>query len=680
MVQLLTILWLFRPTQPALSTLTAKSPMAEFAAPASGGHGFTVRLTADFAKLAGDRRILEIPGVLEVRLLRDAPPDRARQNYAAFRMRDGTIPALEATIELHSAEHPDWGKMTIGIPLALLKRPEGEHDVVLQFTGVRWTLYVDGRLLDNDFPFGYPRWEARPSWRLDPERVRTATIHAPAIEPEPKRPATPEASPRIQYWTPHGHNNWVGDVVTCFHSERYHVFYLYDRRHHQSKFGCGAHYFEHLSTTDFRTWTEHEAATPLEAQWECIGTGVPFVLDNKLCLSYGLHTTRVHPRDRTTLPLQWDYLKKNGRTRGFERATTTGFPAGSTYAVSTDGVARFRKSNIMFHPCENPSVYIDPRGRLRMMANYGSDGIWESDSIDGGWRCVNPGFPPGGDCTFFFRWGRFDYIVGGFKGMWFKPADAPDSAYEDVVRKGLDFYDGLAVPSITEIPGGRFVMAGWIPIRGWGGNLVFRELIQSPDGRVGSKWMEEVTPPAEPPKELAAQVADTVASPSCDRPFLLSFDVRPTRTAAGRVGVTFLPDRGEQAACEFQIRLDDRRAQFGPGSLTGFAGREKTLREGGGPHAIENLTGIEAPFSVRLIVNGDSKIGGSLLDAEIAGRRTMISYRPDLSVNRLLFRVEGAELRNLRIAPLKGQVSPTVEAQPARVRPLASLEDSTSGS
>ena len=26
----------------------------------------------------------------------------------------------------------------------------------------------------------------------------------------------------------------------------------------------------------------------------------------------------------------------------------------------------------MFHPCENPSVYTDPSGKLRMLANAGS--------------------------------------------------------------------------------------------------------------------------------------------------------------------------------------------------------------------------------------------------------------------------------------------------------------------
>ena len=116
----------------------------------------------------------------------------------------------------------------------------------------------------------------------------------------------------------------------------------------------------------------------------------------------------------------------------------------------------------MFHPCQNPSVYTDPSGTLRMLANAGSKGIWESESVDGGWRCVSPDFPPGGDCTFFFRWGKFDYIIGGFKDLWSKPADAPDSAYEDVVAKGLDFYDGLGVPAITEISDGRFLMAGWV--------------------------------------------------------------------------------------------------------------------------------------------------------------------------------------------------------------------------
>ena len=362
MVELITLIWLFNTSQPAQSILTAQIPQAEFAAPANATSSFTVKFTVDLKKFDGEKNILDIPQVLGVRLRQHDPHDRNRQNYPAFPMPDGTVPVLEANVVLHSAEHPAWKNMNLGIPLAMLKQPDGAHEIVLNFSDADWKMYVDGELLDNDFPFGYPQWADKSTWKLDAEYVRHAAIYLPGIKPERQPAKTPHISPGIQYWLPAGHNNWVGDVATLSYQGRYHVFYLRDRRHHQSKFGCGAHYFEHLSTKDFKTWTEHEAATPLEEQWECIGTGVPFVFRDRLCLSYGLHTTRVYPPARTTLPAQWEYLNKHGRTGEFQRATTPGIPAGSTYAVSEDGGSTFTKSNIMFHPCENPSVYTDPSG------------------------------------------------------------------------------------------------------------------------------------------------------------------------------------------------------------------------------------------------------------------------------------------------------------------------------
>jgi len=638
------------------STLTPLQSRAEFSAPANPADGFTVEMTVDFGMFGSRKNILEIPDVLTVSLHRHDPLDRNRQNYPAFRMPDGSVPVLEADLLLHSTEHPDWQHMTIGIPLAMLANSVGEHRVLLNFTGVRWSMYVDGELLDNDFPFGYPQWHETNTWVADLEYVKKAAVYFPALKVPPKR-AEKLITSRLQYWMPRGHNNWVGDVVTFFHQGRYHVFYLYNRRHHQSKFGKGAHYFEHLSTKDFATWTEHEPATPIEEQWECIGTGTPFVFRNRLCLAYGLHTGRIYPDEKTTWPAQWEYLKKYGRTGFFPRATTPGIPAGATYSMSADGVSNFRKSNITFHPCQNPSVYTDPEGRLRMLANAGASGTWESESVDGGWRSINASFPPGGDCTFSFRWGKFDYIIGGFTGLWSKPADAPDSAYEDVAHKGFDFYDGSNVPSITEISGGRFLMAAWIPIRGWGGNLILRELIQFPDGRIGSKWMREVMPETEHPKAVASPVTEAMTLPAESESFLLAFEVHPAEAHKGRLGIALLPETTEQAACELLVRLNDGRAQFGPGFLNRFAEPEKSLREGGAPakglnYAIEHLIGVDHPFEIRLMVLHGEKIGGCLVDAEIAGKRTMISYRPDLAVKKLIFRADALELRNIRIAAI----------------------------
>jgi hypothetical protein len=78
----------------------------------------------------------------------------------------------------------------------------------------------------------------------------------------------------------------------------------------------------------------------------------------------------------------------------------------------------------------------------------------------------------------------------------------------------MDFYDGSNVPTVTAIADGRFLMAAWIPIRGWGGVLVVRELIQFPDGRIGSRWMKEITPPTGKPTVLAAGVAEKAAFPT----------------------------------------------------------------------------------------------------------------------------------------------------------------------
>ncbi len=649
--------WQFKPSQLPVTTLTLEAPRAEFTIPGDGTNSLTVRLTVNLKSFTGTATLLEIPGVVNVALRQHDPGDRNRQNYPAFKMPDGSVPVLEANLALHSLAHPDWKNMLVGLPLALLEKPFGPHEVVLSFTGVHWRMYVDGDLVDADFPVGYPQWPARALWRLNPEFALEAALYVPGIEPVKDDSGVLLVAPQVQFWTPFGHNSWVGDVQTFFHRGRYHVFYLYDRRHHQSKFGCGAHYFEHLSTTDFKRWTEHETATPLEHQWECIGTGVPFVFNDQLCLSYGWHTTRVVPEKQTTLPAQRTHLEQHGKTGTFRIDAVPGVPAGATYSVSADGVANFKKANLTFHPCENPSVYTDPGGKLRMLANYRARGTWESESIDGGWRCVNPDFPPGGDCTVYFRWGQFDYVIGGFTGLWRKPVEAPDSAYADLVSQGLDFYDGSNVPSVTGLGNGRFLMAGWLPIRGWGGVLLIRELIQYPDGRIGSKWMREITPEIEQPTVLALEAGESSTFPVDGQSFSLSFMVRPEEARRGKLGISFLPEGGEDASCELQVSLDDLRAQFGPGSRSGFAPRQRSLREGGAPqegrnYAIENLIGVEEPFAIRVLVIRNEKIGGSLIDAEIAGQRTLISYRPDLTVTKLLVRREHVALSDLRIGRL----------------------------
>jgi len=648
--------WSFTET-PALSTLSPESHKATFSG-ASDSSSFTIKLKVNLkAKMSG-MSILQIPGILSVKTFQHNAKDRKHQNYPAYPMPDGSVPVLEAALRLYSPSEPQGKDMPVGIPLAMLEKPEGEHEIVLHFSGVRWTLYVDNELLDNDFALGYPKWRKQNTWEIDTSLVAKAEIFFHGIEPQKVVLKTPRTSAEIQYWTPSGHNTWVGDVATFYHQGRYHIFYLFDRRGHASKFGKGAHYFEHLSTTDFKTWTEHDAATPIEEQWETFGTGTPFLFDNKLCISYGLHTTRIYPKEQTMLPLQWDYYNKHGVTGSFRYDTIPGYPAGSTYSISEDGVSKFKKTKILFHPCENPSVYTDPEGRLRMLANYGSKGTWESKSIDGGWKSVNEGFPPGGDCTFFFRWGNYDYVIGGFTGFWSKPASAPEDKFTDGVKAGLDFYNGMNVPAVTEIKEGRFLLAGWIPIAGWGGTLVIHEMVQSPEGRIGTKWMKEIIPATLKERLLAKEIKTTSSFATGSSSFMLTFDVEAGTDLSGKLGALLLAAEGDSQACEVQINPNAKKAQYGKGQLNNFSTPEKSLREGGSPsgarnYAIENLAGTDKPFTVRMIVKYEDKYGGSQIDTEIAGQRTMIAFRPNLKVEKLLLRSEETRIKNVRIAALK---------------------------
>ena len=642
----------------ALSALSTQKTNGTFTVPFDSS-SFTIKMRVNLKVENSKINLLTIPGVLNLTTFQQDPKDRKKQNYPAYPMPDGSVPVMEAALTLYPPFEPKGPRdMPIGIPLAMLKKPQGEHDVVLHFSGVRWTLYVDNELLDNDFAIGYPKWGKQSSWEINPSLVSKAEIFFPGLEPQKVALKKPRTSNEIEYWTPQGHNTWVGDVATFYYQGRYHVFYLFDRRGHNSKFGKGGHYFEHLSTTDFKTWTEHEAATPIEAQWETIGTGVPFVFDNKFCLSYGLHTTRIYPKEQTMLPLQWDYYNKHGFTGSFRYDTIPGYPAGSTYSISEDGISKFQKTKILFHPCENPSVYIDPEGRLRMLANYGAKGTWESKSINGGWRSINPDFPPGGDCTFFFRWGNYDYIIGGFTGFWTKPASAPEDKFENGVKAGLDFYNGMNVPAVTKIKDGRYLMAGWIPIAGWGGSLVIHEMVQSPDGRIGTKWMKEIIPATENERPLAKEIKKTTSFDTGSSSFLLTFDVEPGTDLSGKLGSLFLGSDGENHACEVQVSPKAKRAQYGKGQISNFSSAEKSLHEGGSPsgarnYALENLAGTDKPFTVRIMVKYEDKFGGSQFDTEIAGQRTMIAFRPDLKVQKILFRSDATGIKNIKIAALK---------------------------
>ena len=409
----------------------------------------------------------------------------------------------------------------------------------------------------------------------------------------------------IQYWTPAGTNSWVGDVTVINFKDRLHVFFLYDERHHQSYGGRGGHIFKHLSSPDLKTWEEHPIAVGKDEAWEWVGTGTPLVKDGKLYLFYGLHSSR------------------NGE--GWELK----YPKGGTYAVSEDGV-NFTKSHDIFTDDENPSPFWMEDGRLGIIhSGFSKDrGWWAADRLAGPWLKVDDAIPTEGDCPCPFVWNGWHYIIQGFVTMAASPSGKPGT-YEDWVLAGDDVYGGLSVPMVVDWKDGRKLLVGWIngldryhevpkgwAKQIWGGWLCFRELVQFPDGRLGSKWL------AETPNRGLTKVYDCPP----DRPFVLTF-----RNGAGKT-------------VEFRVDPQEARAQFSDDGT-----RRKTLAEvsrGLDPkkrrgaqiaqglldvpysaenYAIGKIRGLDRPYKVRFGVYYDPKADGTIFDAEIAGTRTMLA-------------------------------------------------------
>ncbi len=527
---------------------------------------FTVKLQVDLSGAKGYEPLYEIgPAKL---VIRQAGADKNLENYdhadkagnyVNFPLPDGSCPVIEATICSTGGR--------VGIPLGALKKSDGVHDVTLNFSPVHWTIAVDERR-DDDMPReeNSVKWPENAKEKILSPRVKSAKFTSPALPGGlPQMPDARRISGSIQYWTPPDHNAWVGDVAVCLWKNRFHVFYLYYRRHHGSGGGAGRHYFAHISSADLVNWDEHPHAVPIDKWWETLGTGTPFAYQGKLHLAYGLHTSRL-TKDKA-------------------------YPIGATYAVSDDGI-HFKKSDKLFHWTQNPTVYNRKDGLLGLVLGYGAGGIWKSDHL-GDWKLVDDKVPARGDCPCPFEWNGRHYLLQGFNKFAYSPNGEPGT-YVNWASKAP--YDGLGVPMVAPFGDNRRILAGWLGGAGWGGWLAFRELVQFPDDTLGTKWVPEIKPPTEP-------FSFTVQP---GKPFCVSF------AAQTGTGLLMKIDPEKRTA----TFIDDLPDAKPAGGLTS-----------GGNVQIRNLPEFKEPYQVRVVKYWDKKSNRTIFDLEIGAVRTLITQR-----------------------------------------------------
>jgi hypothetical protein len=565
----------------------------------------------------------------------------------------------------------DWNErpLQLSVPAALIG-PSQWHDAVVRFDNAKVELFVDGSLVDEDWPIGALRQGNTEPCLIGAEsheggikaKFRGQIDHAAlwnralsdgeivALSGGPRQVAQREQQilgkpdPHMQYWRPRGHNTNVGDCMPFLHEGRFHLFYLFDRRHHRSKWGLGAHQWAHCSTTDLVHWEHHPLAIPITEQGEAsICTGSTFYHDGTY---YGFYATR-----------------KPDRTQHLN------------LAVSTDGI-HFQKTPP--DPLASPQAGYDPRHyRDPKVFQDQSTGLFHmlvtarlTDDRGGciaqlvskdlkTWELAEPFLIPGRvtDCPDYFEWNGWYYLLAeyvywmsrGPLGPWTQPTP--------------DRLDVLYVPKTAAFTGGRRIYASWLPDGGWGGNLVFRELLQHGDGTLGTKFPAEMIPAAGDPLELAIEpLTDGVsvegntvriragegfraaALSGAPQNMRISLRVRP-EPAASHFGLCVKGVGRYEQGCELRFEPARQRVQFGAAKAGGMGDDS--------PRAIRHVAGLDRPFTVDIIVKDD------IIDACLDHRRTII-HRHQGDGDRIFLFGQDAEVvfESVEVRPLTGGRDP----------------------
>lgn len=539
------------------------------------------------------------------------------------------------------------GVLRLRVPVTLID-PARWHDVVVRFRGPNLGLFIDGVLVDEEWPHGalhefcapllvgagYDQGTLKAGfhgaidhvalWNRALQDDEIAAICGGADEiarRELEINGPVQRSP--QYWKPRGYNAWAGDCLPFFHDGTFRLFYLFDRHHHGSKWGQGAHQYAQLSSKDLIHWEEQPLAVPIIQQWECsMGTCDCIWHDGVYHMFYTDCGSRCEYLDKPQ-PGSWIFC-----------------------ATSTDGI-HFHKDLKPLVPGGDCTVFRDPATGLFHLIRGGGNRLVSQDlrnweEIPGDFVQRKPGTT--GECPHLFTWNDWCYFILGTNAIW--KSRSVLGPWEEMKPT---IYDGLFVPKVAEFTDNRRILAGFNFERGWAGHLALRELIQSPDGSLGSKFPPELVPASGAPQTLRFSAITPGSSGDGGKVTLhggafaaaaldgVARNVRITLRVVPQPGIEAfgLCVRGKgnyQSGCELRFEPARQRAQYGSPWDGGPAQDSPGLISRGRDYAIENIEGLEQPFTLELIVKHD------LIDTCIAGRRTLLTRRdPEPDGDRLFF-------------------------------------------
>lgn len=327
----------------------------------------------------------------------------------------------------------------------------------------RLELLVNGALADEEWPYGEPLFDI-----LTVRGVLALSVppEVPADEPSVTRSFTGAEAMRIP-----GVN--IGDCMPYSDPDDdslYHLFWLYDRHRHHSKWWLGAHQWAHCSTRDLLHWDAHPMAIPVDDPMEgsiCTGSVI-----RSGGTWYAWYAQRMSDRSpaRMTCAVSKDgyHFTKRG----------TYFSVPDAYEKTTARDPKVVKWDGMFHMLVTTTEVSSGRGCLAHLVSADMEN-W----ADAGVLFRYPGAAQP-ECPDWFEWNGKFYLLTGIGGTaYYMVSDEPFSGWEMPSADPARAIPCGRVPKSAMLNGRRIFMGfddgGNLE---YAGSLMAVEAFQNPDG------------------------------------------------------------------------------------------------------------------------------------------------------------------------------------------------------
>ena len=335
-------------------------------------------------------------------------------------------------------------------PLRLTADAKVGDDIILAFYPYRVELYRNGELCDEEWPFGSSRFAG----------AHTTVCNVSAdVCAMPMPPVSQGSFVGAEGWRPGG-GVFVGDCMPFVYGDRYHVLYLKDRHHHRSKWGRGAHQWEHISTADLVHWEIHPMAVAIDDPME-----------GSICTGSHIYEGGRHYLYYTVRKSDWSpaTIERSVSEDGlhYEKDRTFRFTLSEHYDQSSARDPKvIRGADGLAHMFVTTSETASGNGALAHLVSEDGDHWREIGSI-----YVSPDRDQP-ECSDYFEYRGKYYLIFSHHGRaQYRYSDRP--------------FDGWIIPEQPEIPcssvpkagifGDRIIFAGFRGIDGYAGVMTFME-------------------------------------------------------------------------------------------------------------------------------------------------------------------------------------------------------------